>query len=61
MTTETENFVRYETSGPVATITLARPEKLNALTMPMHRSFTAAVRRFDADKSTDSIRHAAHR
>ena len=35
--------VRYEVEDPVATITLDRPEKLNALTLPMLGAIRAAV------------------
>jgi enoyl-CoA hydratase/carnithine racemase len=47
--TTTETFVTYATDGPVATLTLNRPEKLNALTRPFHDEFVTCIRRFDAD------------
>jgi 2-(1,2-epoxy-1,2-dihydrophenyl)acetyl-CoA isomerase len=47
--TETKSFVRYESSGRLATVTLNRPEKLNAITRPFHDDLVAAIRRFDAD------------
>jgi enoyl-CoA hydratase/carnithine racemase len=47
--TTTETFVTYETAGPVATLTLNRPEKLNAITRPGHDEFVDSIRRFDAD------------
>jgi enoyl-CoA hydratase/carnithine racemase len=43
----------YEAAGPVATITLNRPGKLNAWTMKMENEFTAAIQRAVA---SDSIR-----
>jgi len=36
--------VRYEVDGPVATITLDRPEALNALTVPMKQELLTAFR-----------------
>ncbi len=45
----TETYVTYETSGPVATVTFNRPDKLNAITRPGHDQFVDAIRRFDAD------------
>lgn len=50
--------VQYEKDhqGHVATITLARPEKLNALTLEMYQQIGAAVRDADADDSIKVIR-----
>jgi enoyl-CoA hydratase/carnithine racemase len=47
--TSTQTFVTYETAGPVATLTLNRPAKLNAITRPFHDEFVDSIRRFDAD------------
>lgn len=47
--TTTESHVGYVSSGPVATLTLNRPEKLNAMTRRSHDDLVAAFRRFDAD------------
>ncbi|MFW2851719.1 enoyl-CoA hydratase-related protein [Sphingomonas sp. TX0543] len=41
--------IRYETDGPIATLTLARPEKLNAYTARMGAEITDALRRSDED------------
>ena len=45
--------VRYEVDGPVATITLNRPEKLNAYTAKMGEELACALRQADDD---DAIR-----
>src|SRR5258708_5569588 len=45
--------ILYDAEGPVATITLNRPGKLNAWTMEMEGEFTEAIRRA---VSEDSIR-----
>ena len=37
--------VRFEVADAVATITLDRPEALNALTVPMKQELLAALRR----------------
>jgi len=47
--TETESFVRYESSGRVVTVTLDRPQKHNAITRPFHDDLVAAVNRFNDD------------
>ena len=47
--TATETFLTYDTAGPVATLTLNRPAKLNAITRPFHDEFVDSIRRFDAD------------
>ena len=49
MSSETDSYVEYEVDGPVATITLNRPDKLNAITLPRQRELTEAIRRFDRD------------
>lgn len=45
--------IRYEVDGAVATITLNRPDKLNAFTNLMGRELAAALRAADAD---DAVR-----
>ena len=45
--------IRYEADGPILTITLNRPEKLNAYTAQMGAELADAVERADAD---DAIR-----
>ena len=35
----------YDTDGPLATITLNRPDALNTIVPPMHIEFEAAVHR----------------
>lgn len=49
MNEEIQNYVEYEVNGPVATITLNRPEKLNATTLPRLKVLNDAIRRFDRD------------
>jgi enoyl-CoA hydratase len=41
--------VRFETDGPVAVITLDRPEVRNAIDLPTAEALADALRRFDAD------------
>ena len=41
--------VRYETDGPVAIVTIDRPEVRNAVDGPTAAELAAAFRRFDAD------------
>src|SRR5438067_3326874 len=43
--------VRYETDGPVAVITLDRPDVANAIDRPTAEELVAAMRRVDADPS----------
>ena len=52
--------IRYATSGPVATITLARPERLNTIVPPMPDEVEAAVERAtrDADVKVVVLRGA---
>jgi enoyl-CoA hydratase len=45
-------FIRYETSGKVGTITIDRPEKRNAMTYAMLGDFITAVGEAGADPST---------
>jgi len=44
-----EGHILLAVDGPVATITLDRPEKLNALTLPMLSALEAALLAIDAD------------
>ncbi len=44
----TDPFIRVEINGPVQTVTIARPEKKNALSMSMYRALTAALHAADA-------------
>jgi enoyl-CoA hydratase len=43
--------VHYETDGPVAIVTLDRPEAANAVDRPTADELTAAFRRFEADEA----------
>ncbi|MET0545234.1 MAG: crotonase/enoyl-CoA hydratase family protein [Caulobacterales bacterium] len=52
MTYET---IRYEVADKIATITLHRPDKLNAYTIPMSRELIDAFDRADADDSVRAI------
>ena len=45
----------YEVSGGVATITLNRPERLNAISAPMLSSFSRVLRDADADAAVRAI------
>jgi enoyl-CoA hydratase/carnithine racemase len=47
--------IRYEVEGPVATITLNRPEKLNAYTALMGSEIEDAFERADADDAVRAI------
>ena len=42
--------IRYETDGPVATVTIDRPEVRNAVDRPTAAALADAFRRFDADE-----------
>src|SRR5229473_6190439 len=44
-----EAYVLYKKDGPVVTITLNRPKKLNAITVERSHEVMAAFRRFNAD------------
>jgi 2-(1,2-epoxy-1,2-dihydrophenyl)acetyl-CoA isomerase len=47
--------VRLENEGGVATITLDRPEALNALTIPMKRELLAALRSVERDAAVRAV------
>lgn len=47
--------VRYEVADAIATITLDRPEALNALTVPMKRELLAAVRTAGRDRDVRAV------
>lgn len=46
---ETSDLIRFEFDGPVAVITMNRPEVLNALHPQGHRAMSAALERFRDD------------
>jgi enoyl-CoA hydratase len=43
--------IRYETDGPVAVVTINRPDVANAIDRPTAESLAAAFRRFESDES----------
>jgi enoyl-CoA hydratase/carnithine racemase len=47
--------IRYEADGHVATITLDRPERLNAYTRTMHEELVQAFDRADADDAVRAV------
>jgi enoyl-CoA hydratase/carnithine racemase len=47
--------IRYETEGPILTITLNRPEKLNAYTAIMGNELADAFRRADEDDAVRAV------
>ena len=47
--------VRYEVADAIATITLDRPDALNALTVPMKRELLAALRRARRDRDVRAV------
>ncbi len=47
--------IRYDVEGPVLTITLDRPDKLNAFTPRMHRELLDAFDKADADDAVRAI------
>ncbi|MBM3556772.1 MAG: crotonase/enoyl-CoA hydratase family protein [Alphaproteobacteria bacterium] len=51
----TENIVRYEAKDRVATLTLNRPDRLNAISEDMPRDLAAAVARAEADDGVHVI------
>jgi enoyl-CoA hydratase/carnithine racemase len=48
-------FIRYETSGKVGTVTIDRPAKRNAMTYAMLNDFIAAIAEAGADGSTSVV------
>jgi len=48
-------WIRYERNGPVATITLNRPERLNALSEPMEDALHATLDEAVADEAVRAI------
>ena len=46
--------IRYETDGPVAVITIDRPEVANAIDRPTAEALADAFRRFEADECSRS-------
>ena len=53
MDTEAQNFVEYAVADRVATITLNRPDKLNAVSDEVVRQLDVALNRFDLDPEAD--------
>lgn len=53
MDTESPDFVEYACSDRVATITLNRPDKLNAVSDEVVRQLAEALRRFDLDPEAE--------
>jgi len=49
------DFIKYEQDGPVVTITLNRPEALNALSRPLEAELHAGLDEAAADESVRSI------
>ena len=47
--------VRYEVADAIATITLDRPDALNALTVPMKQELLAALRRAGRDRAVRAV------
>lgn len=47
--------IRYDVEGPVLTITLDRPDKLNAFTPRMHRELLDAFDKADADDAVRAV------
>jgi len=55
MTATTPTEIRYEVADGIATITLHRPEKLNAFTVTMMRDLIEAFDRSDADDAVRAV------
>jgi enoyl-CoA hydratase/carnithine racemase len=51
--TDEQNFVEYSCAERIATITLNRPDKLNAVSDEVVAQLADALRRFDLDESVD--------
>jgi enoyl-CoA hydratase/carnithine racemase len=47
--------ITYEVDGPVATVTLDRPDRLNAFTVRMQREMVAALDEIDADDRVRAV------
>jgi 2-(1,2-epoxy-1,2-dihydrophenyl)acetyl-CoA isomerase len=47
--------VRYEVADAIATITLDRPQALNALTVPLKRELLAALQTVARDRSVRAV------
>ena len=47
--------IRYETDGPILTVTLNRPDKLNAYTAQMGAELADAIQRADADDDVRAV------
>lgn len=53
MDTDEQNFVEYSCADKIATITLNRPDKLNAVSDEVVRQLAEALRRFDLDPAAE--------
>jgi enoyl-CoA hydratase/carnithine racemase len=53
MATDEQNFVEYSSTERIATITLNRPDKLNAVSDEVVRQLDEALHRFDLDPEAD--------
>ena len=49
------NEILYDVDGPIATITLNRPDRLNAFTVTMQREMNAAFDLTDADDNVRAV------
>ena len=49
------NGLRVEVDGPVATLTLDRPEALNALTVPLKEALLAALTGLSGDRAVRAV------
>ncbi len=50
-----EGLLTYEVEGDVAVITYNRPERRNAMSVPMYRAIVAAVEKANADESVGAM------
>lgn len=55
MTASSYRAIRYEVAGPVATVTLARPEHMNAFTLRMCLELLDALDRVDTDPDVRAL------
>ncbi len=53
MATDEQNFVEYACAERIATITLNRPDKLNAVSDEVVRQLADALHRFDLDPEAE--------